>query len=340
MLKVKITPYRPGLGKIMYRQTKGGALTSLDGKYRFYIDEEVADPDFWFIQGKGLKEGQTVKVAPENVVLLTTEPGSVLRYPKSYTNQFGMVCTSQQDLSHPNKMLAPPVLPWFVGYKKVSPSGYIVTHDYDSIKSSQAPQKTKLLSVITSNKAFTRGHVDRIRFVNRIKCHFGDKIDIFGRGFNDFNDKWDVLAPYKYHIVIENSSEPYYWTEKIGDCFLTETFPIYYGCTNLDNYFPCDAFEPFDIHDVDKSIALIDSLIVSDRYERFTDVLHQCRQKMLDNYNMFEFIASICDRLNPLAVKKDVTIKPCQSMHNSQNVWNYLVGRNYYKFLLKVRGNQ
>ena len=56
MYKVKLTPYRPGLAKIMHRQTRNDSLTSLDGRYKFYIDEDIEDPDFWVVQGKGLRQ--------------------------------------------------------------------------------------------------------------------------------------------------------------------------------------------------------------------------------------------------------------------------------------------
>ena len=163
--KVKLTPYRSGLGTIFHRQTKGHSMMSLDGRYRFYVNEEVENPDFWVVQSKGLRQEQTVNVAKENTILLSTEPRSVLVYPRSYTSQFGMVCTCQVKTKHPNVRLTPPILPWFLGYTYISEGNYTFSQDYDSLKNNPAPEKTKLLSVITSNKAFTQGHVDRTRFV-------------------------------------------------------------------------------------------------------------------------------------------------------------------------------
>jgi hypothetical protein len=40
-----------------------------------------------------------------------------------------------------------------------------------------------------------------------------------------------------FHIAIENTSHPNYFTEKIIDCLLFKTVPIYWGCPNIGEYF-------------------------------------------------------------------------------------------------------
>ena len=268
MFNVRLTPYRPELGTIFDRQTKEHSLVSLDGRYRFWIgnNPEMPDPDFWVVQGKGVRQGETCRVASQNTILLTTEPRSVLYYPQCYIDQFGLVCTCQEQTKHPNVHFGPAILPWFIGYTE-DVQGKITSCklDYDKLKTMPTPQKPKLLSVITSNKAFTQGHIDRIKFVEKLKAYYGDALDIYGRGFNDFGDKWDVLSQYKYHIVIENSTQSYYWTEKISDCLIAETFPFYYGCTNMADYVPRQAFEPIDIHRPDEAIKMIDAQIKQNR---------------------------------------------------------------------------
>src|SRR5574344_663659 len=207
MYTVKFSPYRERLGRIMLRQTAGHEGVSADGKYRFCMGNDVREADFWVVQGKGVQLPQTCRVAPENTIFLSTEPRSVLVYPRKYLAQFGMVCTCQEHVHHNNVVLAPPVLPWLVGCHEDERHNYVGTRDFDSLSSVETSAKTKLISVITSNRAFTRGHVRRIEFVRQLKEYYGDKLDVFGRGFNDFADKWDVLAPYKYHIAIENCVE-------------------------------------------------------------------------------------------------------------------------------------
>ena len=335
MYRVRFMPYREELATIMHRQTPNHSLRSQDGRYEFCLDDSIDEADFWVVQGKGVREVQTCRVAPENTILLTTEPHSVLVYPQRYIDQFGLVVSCQQQMHHRNVKYGPAILPWFVGFKEDSRGGSTYTEDYDSLLNAQQPPKTKLISVITSNKAFTRGHLDRIKFVERLKAHFGSQIEVFGRGFHPFDDKMDVLRPYKYHIAIENSSEPYYWTEKISDCYLAGTFPIYHGCTRLGEYFSREAFEPIDIRRPDEAIDIIEQVIANRRYEASRAVLDEMKRRVLGEYNMFEYAARLCDQLNPDAPKQQVTIQPCQSGLNWQNFMNYTIRNNYYKLLTK-----
>jgi hypothetical protein len=318
-------------GKWILRQTAGSKGISNCGKYKFYVNEIIPDPDFVIVRGKSVKNEITFNVAPENLILTTSEPLSVLAYPSDYCRQFGLVCSCQEGLKHRNVIYTPAILQWFVGASFDNKGRGTSLIDYDTFKAMPTPKKTKLISVIGSNKAFTQGHLDRIRFVERLKEYYGDKMDVFGRGYNGFNDKWDVLSPYKYHIVIENSSTKYYWTEKLSDCFMAETYPIYYGCTNAADYFPKEAFTSIDINNFDECVKTIDALIASDAYEEAKPLLKDCKELVLEDYNMFNYLASILDKMDASLPRKSITIKPANSMHSWHNVCNYIIKRNVFK---------
>ncbi len=318
-------------GKWILRQTPGRKGVSRCGKYQFYVNELIPDPDFVVIRGKSLKQPHTFHVAPENLILTTSEPYSILSYPKDYCKQFGLVCSCQEQLKHHNIIYTPALLPWYIGATFDHGTG-IPRMDYDDFKSANRPAKKKLLSVITSNKAFTQGHQDRIDFVEKLKAHYGDKLDVFGKGFCDFDDKWDVLAPYKYHIAIENSCSKYYWTEKLSDCYLAGTFPIYHGCQNIHDYFPQDSLACIDIHDVEKSIRIIDRLIYNEEhFETTLQKLDVCKELVLEEYNIFNYIATCLDRLNPHSPKSVITVQPARTMHDWHNVYLNVIGRNAFK---------
>lgn len=42
---------------------------------------------------------------------------------------------------------------------------------------------------------------------------------------------------YKYHIAIDSYRRHNHYSEKLIDCLVTKTIPIYWGCTNLEEYF-------------------------------------------------------------------------------------------------------
>ncbi len=59
----------------------------------------------------------------------------------------------------------------------------------------------------------------------------------YGRNHNPLPDKISLLRTAPFHIVVENGYIHGYFTEKIMDCFLTGTIPIYLGCPDIDKQF-------------------------------------------------------------------------------------------------------
>jgi len=95
-------------------------------------------------------------------------------------------------------------------------------------------EKTKFCSMIASGKNITTGHKLRNEIIVNIR---NKPIDIYGRIYNPLEYKLEGLRKYKFQIVVENSRENDYFTEKLIDCFVTGTVPIYWGCNNIGKYF-------------------------------------------------------------------------------------------------------
>jgi glycosyltransferase involved in cell wall biosynthesis len=116
-------------------------------------------------------------------------------------------------------------------------------------------EKTKNLSCISSNKSFLEGHRKRLEFVNHIiKTTPNEDLDMFGIGFNPIQGKIEGLKDYRFSIAIENGYAYNEATEKISDCFLTGTIPIYYGCPNIGDYFDIDGIITFETKEELESI--------------------------------------------------------------------------------------
>lgn len=94
----------------------------------------------------------------------------------------------------------------------------------------------------------------------------------------DLDGKVELFLDFQFSIAIENSSQKYYFTEKLIDCLITKTIPIYYGCTNISEYFDTRGWiilETTDMHE------LIHKASTLPKYEDFTEVIeHNYREAM------------------------------------------------------------
>lgn len=119
--------------------------------------------------------------------------------------------------------------------------------------------KTKNISIIASNKKTTHGHKLRHEAIKEL----GSKIDVFGREHNFIKYKGDALIPYRYSIVIENDNNEYFFSEKLIDCLITGTVPIYWG-TDISKFFNTDGIILFKTIDELKSKL---SLLTDEKYK-------------------------------------------------------------------------
>jgi hypothetical protein len=133
----------------------------------------------------------------------------------------------------------------------------------------------------------------RLSFLRFIQKAGSLPIDLYGRAVRYIEDKWDGLAPYRYSIAVENATGPDYWTEKIADCFLTWTVPLYYGCSNLERYFPPDSFLRIDIDRPRGALETIRRAIDGDDWERRLPALEEARNRVLGQYQMFPYLAKL-----------------------------------------------
>lgn len=95
--------------------------------------------------------------------------------------------------------------------------------------------KSKLVSMIASNKGWLRGHQNRLNWVEKLQ----NKVDLFGTGRpNQLRDKEDGLRDYMFSVSIENDDSDTYFTEKLTDNFAMGTVPVYWGSRKVvEKYF-------------------------------------------------------------------------------------------------------
>ena len=135
----------------------------------------------------------------------------------------------------------------------------------DSDPTTAYENKKDAISFTTTNKYHPAAYGYRIRHtigqniekLNDISSFQIDGYDSqrFPTGYDSFNfllgdDETRIgMMKYKFHIAVENCSLPNYTTEKLHDCFLTKTVPIYYGSTNVSDYYNMDGILKFETLD-------------------------------------------------------------------------------------------
>ena len=121
-------------------------------------------------------------------------------------------------------------------------------------------EKLKLCSMAASPKVMCEGH----QYRQEIACKFKESIDLVGGACDSerigissnlnqaWNDKRSAIVPYMFSIVMENVSSPYYFTEKLTDCFVTGTIPVYWGATDLGEFDERGIIKLTDDFDIDQ----------------------------------------------------------------------------------------
>ena len=218
-----------------------------------------------------------LKAPKENVIGLMFEPKMNVNfnidYMKKHVKKF--YCSDTKNLEEPF-VERWPFLPCLMPCKSVN--GMIENF----------PEKTKIMNYVYSwkrgggNKLYDYRHALGEKILNE-----NIDVDILGNnvlnlknkfGPNNKNIKyethnflWDkideIYKDYKFTIVIENTREPEYFSEKIMVPLLCGSIPIYLGCKNIDNY-----FKDYVIHltgNLNDDITIINNVLADpDKYWR------------------------------------------------------------------------
>ena len=148
-------------------------------------------------------------------------------------------------------------------------------------------KKTKLLSAVASAKTAVPLHVIRANVARELKRR--GLADVMGTAVGNYFDKIsDAFDDYMYNVAIENEHTKFYFTEKILDCFASMTIPIYYGATEIGNFFNIDGIIEIKEPTVECVVSTIKQCSKSDyesRIEAVKDNFERVKKYIsVDNY--------------------------------------------------------
>lgn len=183
-----------------------------------------------------------------------------------------------------------------INFSKSKKISYIVRNAYESHYNN-------------NNENYKIIYEDRVKIAEYI-INESLPIDIYGQ--NWLEDKRNVkgsiwnkmlgLNDYKFSIASENTIQKNYITEKFWDCILTETIPIYFGCSNFNEYFP--ELEFFNLTNIiDKNYELDEKLkyILKNNdtlYEQYLPIIKKIKNNYFNNseYNIFLKIKELINK--------------------------------------------
>lgn len=153
-------------------------------------------------------------------------------------------------------------------------------------------KKTKSISIIASGKSDTSGHKLRHQIISR----YNNILDIYGRVYNPIDRKIEGLKDYRFSVCIENAREDYYFTEKIMDCFLSGTVPIYWGCPSIGNFF-------------DKR-----GILSFGNFDEFENIINDCNQELYES--LLDYVNYNFEKAHEFLLAEDWVLK-------NTNILNY-----------------
>ena len=269
--------------------------SSVDG-VQFFVNTHVDAPDVWMVFDDGV-EGDSAYIDHHNIFYMTAE----ICYPigrfddergKKYLSQFNRLFT-MHDILDDRKIHVRPFTGWMIngnhGY-----SSYLETRrGKNFLTTMPMPEKIADISVICSNKSFTPEHYLRLKFVTKLKEDLGDRLHWYGNGISMLKDKWPGIAPYRYHLAIENRYGHDIISEKLYDSFLGMAHPIYFGAPNVHDYYHEFSVSTINIYDYKQAKAKILDLIESDWAERNLNYLRQAKDRAINRDNWTTRMAQI-----------------------------------------------
>lgn len=156
--------------------------------------------------------------------------------------------------------------------------------------------KTKNVSILSSDKEFCDLHKVRIETAKKMKrLALADTFGTFDGG--KYIRAIDTLKDYRYSIAFENIVSPYCFTEKLTNCFATQTIPIYIGATKINEFFNTDGIIQIPLNKIDD----IEKIIKKCNVEDYNDKLEAIK----DNYNRVKEYFNMEDYMYKNYLEKD-----------------------------------
>lgn len=167
-------------------------------------------------------------------------------------------------------------------------------YDYDTLSKMECPKKEKELVCIMSNSTGPWGRTERVNFAKMLHAR---GMPLYGRikgaGAGELGTytpttywfgKADVYEKYKYALEIDVGDCRNYFSERFFDALLMWCMPLYWGCSNVHEYIPQEAFRYIDIFGNGDDVLRYQN---SGEWEKSLGAIAEARDLLLNKYQLW-----------------------------------------------------
>jgi len=197
--------------------------------------------------------------------IITHDDIILSKVPNAIKYTYGTTWLKQEDYNHIDKSLKKFKISTLVGAKAFAP-GHNLRHE-----------------LYQKQQEFTKFPLTTYRSTRGIQLENISNNPILPDG-----NKIHLFREFQFSIVIENIAESTWFTEKLIDCLITKTIPIYWGCPNISEYFDTTGWIIFsDLNDLKHKLSVLDESY----YSRYTEVINK-------NYEIAKLYTDIHTNIN------------------------------------------
>ena len=219
----------------------------------------------------------------DRTILVTQEPQIIKVQSPAYTDQFNYILTTCDPdiIRHRHYRRGRGCLVWMNG------------HTEEELAQYPEFEKTEQVSNVCSRKLMKHtNHFKRHQMLEYLLANLPGFV-WKGQGICEIDHKYEALDSFRYHVAIENTVQPYHWTEKVADPILSLTLPFYSGDPALGEVLPEESFIRIPVDDPAETLRIIKSAIENDEYTKRLPALKEARRRIIEQYNLYAQVLQV-----------------------------------------------
>ncbi len=176
---------------------------------------------------------------------------------------------------------------------------HMATHE--ELKTLDGIERKKLICSITSGFSGIPGYQKRRDFIQKLSLS-NTEFDLFGK-FSKHSSalppyrgpcltKWKTLKDYRYNLVIENSEDEHYISEKIFDALICGCMPIYFGNSKIFEIIPKEWFYYLPTLD-EAEIGKLNQFLKTDNYRVVADNRPEIADVIYSKYSFYSALDNL-----------------------------------------------